>query len=679
MAATTEKQLVGVYTLGESETYINDVEYGITTVKPVVEVYANLDISKDFASNAEFNIYLDAATTANYEAKVELYNSPIVLKVSDYDTGETLLYKSFSANYQTSYFSGTKKILISRFSGICNNIIHHLDGTKKLRIETDCILTITNYRDSNHYSSTQNYELVSSYVIDLPTISRSTEILTATNFNDEENPVITYSLPYQPNTEHSKVTALEAALSFDGSTADIAYRSISKDAVSYTFNLTTAERNVLRNKCANCATAPIYYLLRTTCTNTATGETAAFIASTEKILSIVSAMPSIAPTVEDVNSVTLALTGNKNTIVKYFSNAQYEINATASKGASINYQQVTAGSKSSTAESGILYNVDSNKFIFTCSDSRDNIASLTLEKGLVNYVKLTCNLNITAPDTSGNLSFTMSGNYYNGSFGAANNTLALKYRYKVNSGDYGEWVTVTPTLKNNTYSTNTITLTGLDYLNTYTFQAQAVDKLETVTSREYIAKTAPVFDWSNSDFNFNVPVTYSENGNEYSISEAAKKLSGVDISNDMLLKMSGLVNALTSRQNCAVEVYNGANYSEVFVSMQLIGNALTGYVDAKRNSNAGTGDIGNEIVCSVEFDIAKKVTGFNSCGFPSATIGSLASFAIEDCQIYKNDGSVSEDMVGKGSFNIYLTATDISNNRYNGFFTMPCMLDLSKF
>ena len=58
------------------------------------------------------------------------------------------------------------------------------------------------------------------------------------------------------------------------------------------------------------------------------------------------------------------------------------------------------------------------------------------------------------------------------------------------------------TKNNNTYS-NTITVSGLSYLNAYTFQVRAVDKLATVESNEQTRKTTPIFDWGKDDFNIN--------------------------------------------------------------------------------------------------------------------------------------------------------------------------------
>lgn len=204
-----------------------------------------------------------------------------------------------------------------------------------------------------------------------------------------------------------------------------------------------------------------------------------------KMLSIVGNMPTISPVIEDGNTVTSALTGDVNTFIKYYSEAVYSIGATASKCATITFQKVTCGNKSNTSPYGSITNVESGTFLFTVTDSRDNMASLVVEKNFIDYVKLTSNLSISAPDTDGTLTFSINGNYFNGSFGVKTNTLTIKYRYKENGGNYTNWVTVTPTITNNTYKSGSINITGLDYRKTYVVQAVATDLLANVESAEY--------------------------------------------------------------------------------------------------------------------------------------------------------------------------------------------------
>lgn len=234
-------------------------------------------------------------------------------------------------------------------------------------------------------------------------------------------------------------------------------------------------------------------------------KTSSFTATTNESL----CKPTLSPTVEDSNSIAIGVTGNKNTLIIYFSDAAITIGAAARNSATLVSQKVTCGSKSITTSSGTIEDVESGTFTFVATDSRGYSTTQTITKDIINYINPTCNLNISNPTTDGNLSFTITGNYYNGSFGAVNNTLSVSYKYKAGSGNYSDNIEVTNiTLNNNTYTAN-ISLTGLDYKETYTFQAFTIDKIKSANSAERVIKTTPVFSWSNSDFEFNVPVKFN--------------------------------------------------------------------------------------------------------------------------------------------------------------------------
>lgn len=234
-------------------------------------------------------------------------------------------------------------------------------------------------------------------------------------------------------------------------------------------------------------------------------KTCSFTATTNESL----CKPTLSPTVEDSNSEAVALTGNANTFIRYISDAAITSGAAARNSATLKSIKVTCGSQSITTSTGTIQKVDSGTFTFTATDSRGYSTTQTIEKTLINYINPTCNLNISNPTTDGNLSFTITGNYFNSGFGAVNNTLSVSYKYKAGSGNYSNNIEVTNiTLNNNTYTAN-ISLTGLDYKETYTFQAFTIDKIKSVNSAEKVIKTTPVFSWSNNDFEFNVPVKFS--------------------------------------------------------------------------------------------------------------------------------------------------------------------------
>ncbi len=390
---------------------------------------------------------------------------------------------NFSTTYNTTNKTSGSQTLFSKTV----NVNHNADGSKKL-------VMAASYNTGGNSGT-----IAASATRELAKIPRAASITSAPNFNDEANPVIKYS-----NPAGTAATTLQAAIySSDGSTAYASYRDISKTGTSYTFSLTSTERNALRNAIPNSKSMNVRFYVRTVIG----GNT--YTDYLTKSLSITNGNPTLNPTVKDIATIATGLTGNANKLIKYISDAQVTFNAIAVKGASIKSLKVVNGSKTISSD-GIFHNVESGAFTFTVTDSRGFTNSYAISLPIVNYTKLTCGLANTDFNTDGVISFNIKGNYFNSSFGAVNNTLSVKYRYKVSGGSYGEWVTVTPTLSGNTY-TASATISGLDYRVKYVIQAQATDKLGTISSSEKTMSCVPVFDWGENDFNFNVPVNMGEN------------------------------------------------------------------------------------------------------------------------------------------------------------------------
>ena len=227
-------------------------------------------------------------------------------------------------------------------------------------------------------------------------------------------------------------------------------------------------------------------------------KTCSFTATVSKSAS----KPTLSPTVVDNNSTTTALTGDSSKFVKYYSTASVSTGASARNSATLKSQKITCGAKSISSASGTINAVESSSFTFSATDSRGYTTTQTVNKTLIEYIKLTCSLNAGAPTTAGVATLKISGNYFNGSFGAVANTLTVQYRYKTQGGSYGSWTSVTATKSGNTYNA-TATISGLDYQTTYVFQARATDKLATKNTNEQTRRTTPVFDWGKNDFKVN--------------------------------------------------------------------------------------------------------------------------------------------------------------------------------
>ena len=328
---------------------------------------------------------------------------------------------------------------------------------------------------------------------------RFATIVSAPNFNDEENPTITYS-----NPAGNSVDLLRACISLDGTDDNVTYRDIDKTGTSYTFDLTEDERNVLRAATTSNSRIVKFYV-RSEIGGSYKGSNLA------RTFTIKNPNPTIDPTITDSNSVTSTLTGDSSKLVRYYSNAAVTIGAAAVKQATLTSQKVTCGDKSLTVN-GTINAVESNRFIFTATDSRGNTTAKTVSNPpyFVEYVKLTCVLANNMPTADGNMTVRASGNYFNGSFGAKDNSLTVYYRYRESgSSSYIEdWTAIDDSnisINGNAYSAS-VNLTVPDYKSAYVFEAYAVDELATVYSSERTVKATPIFDWGESDFKFNVPV-----------------------------------------------------------------------------------------------------------------------------------------------------------------------------
>lgn len=444
----------------------------------------------------------------------------------------------------------------------CDPVYHTING----ELELQFAITKVRIYDLNNVSNDSIVlpSVTSVAPLKLPSIQRALVPLTASDFTDEENPSFTYNListtgwgltlrrnywDASKRTSYDKyahickdnVTSLQAAISLDGETIDIPYREIPMDGSSYTFELTEAQRELLRQKAQGAPTVPVYYLTKIVrdtdvynvilpdtlevknYSNAATskwGETvdladmqSTLIYKVQRNFTVDGCNPSINPTVKETKEEIIALTGSEDTLVRYESMAEFAINATASKNAEIVSQSVTCGSK--TVEGlpyGVIDDVESGLFLFKATDSRNLTVEKAVQKNFIEYVKPTCYQKVAIQfvndSTTAKIALNVNGNYYNGSFGAVDNTFLLEIRYTQPDGSMGAWTPVTefqPTFNGTSYSVDIEIFTS-NYELTYVFQSRVTDKLNYVQSAEYAVKIAPIFDWSETDFNFNVPI-----------------------------------------------------------------------------------------------------------------------------------------------------------------------------
>ena len=213
--------------------------------------------------------------------------------------------------------------------------------------------------------------------------------------------------------------------------------------------------------------------------------------------------PTLSPSITDTAHTWH--TGDDQILIRYFSDAEVVVNAVAKNGATIQKVEVRNGDRVLTGD-GTFTGVENPLFSFTVTDSRGFVATHTVDKSetgkWIPYIPFTCDVADTKPSVNGEFAVQVSGNYFDGAFGARNNNMNVWYRIKTQNGAYADWVKIPHTITGNTYSV-TVNLTDLDYHSAYVIQVKAGDTCKEILTAEKIVKALPVFDWGENDFNVN--------------------------------------------------------------------------------------------------------------------------------------------------------------------------------
>lgn len=219
--------------------------------------------------------------------------------------------------------------------------------------------------------------------------------------------------------------------------------------------------------------------------------------------------PTVEITVNDTNSQTLALTGSADKLIRYLSKPHITTTWTAYNDATIaatsikyNGTQIVQNVNELTIE-----NYLSNYITFNATDSRGLKSSISRNIPTIYYDKPTMTVKGEI-SIDGTLKVTINGQVWQGNFGAVENSFKVKYRYKKSGETWKDWVELSPTTLNDSYTATAEIALGEDfsYRIPYVIQGYIEDKAISFYSPEITVASTPIFDWSYKDFNFNVPV-----------------------------------------------------------------------------------------------------------------------------------------------------------------------------
>lgn len=196
-----------------------------------------------------------------------------------------------------------------------HRVAHDADGTKTAQLTDTFNIDAT-------LDGTKVGSITASGPIPLDRIAGNATIVTASDFTDETNPVLTYSNPSS--------SACDVSIEFAGGSITRA-GAASGPGGSYTVQLTDAEREALRTASKNTSALPIACVLKTTIDGTA------YYSRAERKMNVVDAAPELgAVSYEDTNAATVAVTGDRSRIIRNHSALTVTVPAaTAKKGATI--------------------------------------------------------------------------------------------------------------------------------------------------------------------------------------------------------------------------------------------------------------------------------------------------------------------------------------------------------
>lgn len=455
--------------------YMNDEENLITAVRDNVEYEMDsvLNLNCDTVTIDGTNVYVFPYHNMSFEVRHNTDGTP-----------QIDAQRSISINAQCSYNIAQ---LQNASHGIC--LYDETEGFKTRPYKARITGAGSFYNQVSIDNGTATHFI-------LP-IKKTTDIYPAENVYDENDNMITVYCTQR------------IGLSTDGVNADIIpFTEVDCETGNIGFTITAEIQNNLLKWCNDAKSKPIYYILETTYRGYGYRDIA------QRYFMVGSAEPILNFKYEDYYPVTTALTGDNQAWVKNASKLEYTLATSAQKYAHIVSRYVKCGTyQADGLGSCEIIEPDGDYIEVGCTDSRGFTASKIITPTKVyDYFKPTAVIHCSNMTGDGDVKLSFSGRFKAVSFTTGLNPLTLQFRYKKSTdADYGDWITIEEMTNqkigsNGEYACDVV-LSGLDYQATYYYQARIIDAINTIVSAEIAGVSIPVFDWSETDFNFNVPVT----------------------------------------------------------------------------------------------------------------------------------------------------------------------------
>lgn len=364
---------------------------------------------------------------------------------------------------------------------------HNADGSKSINFS----FSVTDNPNKSYTPGNAS----ASGSMNLTKIARYPVLNSGSNFTDEGNPTLKFT--------NYGVFNVRVKLEAGGNTSLIT-RDISKNATSYTFNLTEEERNKLRALCPNSNSLSVR---ETVCAVNGTTEVNASYKDYTMI--IVNGNPTFSNfTYKDTNTTVTNVIGTDQALVKGVSTLQATVSSAnkmvaKKKATAKNYvatiDDINVSKDYSTSDIvfdlGKIKTAGTKRLNIRAYDSRNN--STLVYKDITVYDYEAPVLNITSTRLNNfedQTTLTIEGSFSSLKINDVekNALQSVKYRYREAGGEWNDYVELTPTVDGNKFTCQDVIL-SLDNTNAYEFEVVATDKLSSTTKNSSVDVGQSIF------------------------------------------------------------------------------------------------------------------------------------------------------------------------------------------
>ena len=281
--------------------------------------------------------------------------------------------------------------------------------------------------------------------VSVPTIARRATVTAATDFNDEDNPTVTFSNP-------GNFTTKPYLKFYDADNALVHTITSSTEVTSpYTWSLTDSQRSSLRTATNKQKTYTVEEGIETF-----NGSTSLGTSSINKTFTIINATPTATHTITETDAKVSAVFGTSGaTIVKGISDIKVTVTPSYKKGATAKNINIKLGSTASSSNPTTFSNVTSSSLSYTVTDSRSNAITKTATLNVVDYIPVSIDSYEFRRKAIGSNVVVLDAvvTVNTGTIGGKTNTLTVSYSSSNNKSG---------TITTYTKGTNKITISNLE-------------------------------------------------------------------------------------------------------------------------------------------------------------------------------------------------------------------------